>query len=227
MYASPRSPDAGQTSKRGVSSRSEERSAPPATCSGSAPRRNTTAPPVPSSVIEAPSTTSQLCSRSATTVTVVLLEELRRRSSRVSPMRDFGWRRIDVVRVDLERHQVERGKARWLHDRHVVGGPDRRAGDVRAGAGAEVRHPAVDRRSHRVDQRQAVKRRDQPEAVATGDKDRLGSADRRARIASAVHTGDIDAMRRKPTPGIGRWHGRDHSGHTGSSPRAGHRGDAR
>ncbi len=43
-----------------------------------------------------------------------------------------------------------------------------------------------------------MKLADQPEAVATGDKDGLGFADRRARIARAVHTGDVDAMRRKP-----------------------------
>ena len=39
--------------------------------------------------------------------------------------------RIDVVRIDLERDQPERLERWRLHDRHVIGRPQRRTGHVR------------------------------------------------------------------------------------------------
>jgi hypothetical protein len=49
-----------------------------------------------------------------------------------------GKRRVDVVRIDLERDEAERVEATRIDDRHVVRGLDRRAGEIRAGAPAEI-----------------------------------------------------------------------------------------
>ena len=69
---------------------------------------------------------------------VVLLEELL--DPLLAGLAHEGRRRVgvDVVEVDLERHQAERREARRPADRHVVGGADGRAGDVGAGGGAHV-----------------------------------------------------------------------------------------
>src|SRR5688572_26642083 len=47
-------------------------------------------------------------------------------------------RHADVVRVDLERQQPERLEATRVDDRHVVGGPDRRARQVGACTPAKI-----------------------------------------------------------------------------------------
>jgi hypothetical protein len=49
---------------------------------------------------------------------------------------------VEVVRVELEGDQPERGQRAWLDDRHVVGGAGGRAGQVGAGAGARYGTPA-------------------------------------------------------------------------------------
>ena len=175
-----------------------------------------------------PSTSSQLCSRSATTVDVVLLEELPQALlARLADAR-LRRRRIDVVRVDLERHQVERGETRRLHDRHVVGRPDGRARDVGARAGTEVRDAAFDCRAHGRDQAQPVECAHEPEAVATRHEDRLqlfaiaatGSPTLCKPVISTPTAGEPLAESSGGTD-------RGRSARTGSSPRAGPRGDDR
>jgi len=68
---------------------------------------------------------------------VILFEKLGETPVAPLPLRAADW----VVRVDLERDQAQGGQRRGLHNRHVVGGADGRAGKVRPGADAEIRHP--------------------------------------------------------------------------------------
>ena len=135
---------------------------------------------------------------------VVLLKELAQALLTALANTRLGWRGIDVVGVDLERHQVERHEAGWLHYRHVVGRADRRARHIGTRAGAEVRDTTVDRGSNRPDEREPVEGADQPEAVAAGDEDRLRISDRLRRISEGVDAGDLDTVRREPFGESGR-----------------------
>src|SRR6185437_6201132 len=102
---------------------------------------------------------------------------------------------IQVVRVQLERDQAERRQRGHLHDRHVVGGSDGRAGHVRARAGPQVGHAAADRVLDVVQHVQPAQGPQQAERVAAADEERLGLAHRPGRVArlmQAVHP-DADA----------------------------------
>jgi serine/threonine-protein kinase len=91
---------------------------------------------------------------------------------------------VDVVRVQLERQHAERGERRRLDDRHVVRRADRRAGEVRAGAPADVGHAGLDARAHRVEDAQRVHLREQPERVPAADEEGLRARHGRARRPS-------------------------------------------
>ena len=78
---------------------------------------------------------------------------------------------IDVVRVDLERDQVERAERCGLDDRHVVRRAERRAGHVGAGARPEVAQLAgPDAPPDWLQERVALERVEQAEAVAAPDE---------------------------------------------------------
>ena len=127
---------------------------------------------------------------------VVLLEELR--DPLVPRLAHEGRGRVgvDVVEVDLERHQPERGEARRPADRHVVGGADGRAGDVRAGGGADVAGRALAHaRAELLDHAETVEGVEQPERVAAAHHHDLCLEDRPVRGAGAVRGHGLDAER--------------------------------
>src|SRR3990170_1796013 len=86
----------------------------------------------------------------------------------------LAWSRVDVVGVDLEPHQAERLERRRLHDRHVVGGHDRRAREVRSGARARVGHAVPGAVADGVEHLQPHELVEQTEGVASATEDRLG-----------------------------------------------------
>ena len=103
---------------------------------------------------------------------------------------------VDVVEVDLERHQAERREARRPADRHVVGGADGRAGDVGAGGGAHVAGRALAHAAAQlVDHAEGVEGVEQPEGVAAAHHHDLRLEDRPVRGARAVRGDDLDAER--------------------------------
>ena len=52
------------------------------------------------------------------------------------------WIRILKMRANLKRHQTQRVERAGLHNRHVLGGFDRRTSDVGTGATADIRRAA-------------------------------------------------------------------------------------
>ena len=107
-----------------------------------------------------------------------------------------GRIRVDVVEVDLERHEAQRGEARRVADRHVVGGPDRRAGDVGAGGGAHVAGRAfADVTAQRLEHTEGVQGVEQPERVAAAHHHHVRFEDRAVRSAGAVGGDDLDVER--------------------------------
>src|SRR5690606_22441594 len=79
----------------------------------------------------------------------VLLEELQESQLAGLALVGRGGIGIEVVRVDLERDQLEGPERRGLDDRHVVGGAQRRRRHVGPGGGAEVGGTAEDRSEER------------------------------------------------------------------------------
>src|SRR5690606_33470676 len=61
-----------------------------------------------------------------------------------------GRRVIRVMRIDLAGKQSQRGKRRRLDNRHVVGGANRRAGNVGTDAPAQIRHTGHQPRASRA-----------------------------------------------------------------------------
>ena len=73
--------------------------------------------------------------------------------------------RVLVMRVDVEPHEIQRRKGWRLDDGHVVRGADGRAGDVRAGARANVRHTGRHAPANRIDELVAPKGIEETERV--------------------------------------------------------------
>lgn len=91
------------------------------------------------------------------------------------PARRIG---IQVMRIDVERHQAERLKAGRIHDRHVVCRVDRARGHVRSGAAAHVRQLAGEHTtSDRLDQAGVVQMLEQLERVAAANENAFGLLD--------------------------------------------------
>ena len=85
-----------------------------------------------------------------------------------------SWRRVQVVRIDAEGHQVQGVERGRVADGHVVGRLDGLGGHVRSCAGAHEGHALV--QHHLVDgldQVVLVERGQQAEGVAAADEDRL------------------------------------------------------
>ena len=103
---------------------------------------------------------------------------------------------IDVVEVDLERHEAERGERGRAADRHVVGGADAGTGDVRAGGRAHVAgqpgpHPHAEFLHHT----EADQRVEQPERVAAAHHDDVGLEDGPLRRRRSMRRLGLDAER--------------------------------
>jgi hypothetical protein len=80
------------------------------------------------------------------------------------------WIRVDVVRVDLERHQPQRFERGRVHDRHVVARSQCWTRHVRARTGSQVGKALVDQRTQRLDQPPLVQRLEQPERIPSADE---------------------------------------------------------
>ena len=90
------------------------------------------------------------------------------------------------MRVDLERDQAERLERIGLHDRHVVCRADRRAGHDRARARADVGPALRDAPPDRLQEREVLKRLEEPERVASADEEGWRVHGRAPRIGDFV-----------------------------------------
>src|ERR1043166_7463759 len=113
--------------------------------------------------------------------------------ARLAPV--AGERRVRVVRVDLEGDEAERAQSGRLDNRHVVRRLNRRAGDVRAGAPADVGRAPFDARPDGLDRARLVQPAQQVESVSAADGDGLGARDRARRVRSLVQRLDLVAHR--------------------------------
>ena len=111
-------------------------------------------------------------------------------------MRGVGVR-VDEMRVDVERHQLQGLEGRRVHDGHVVGRVDAKRGHVGPGRAPDVEqalleHPLPDQ----LDQIVVVQALEQLERVAAPDEDGLGLLHGLGRVLGRVDRGE------SVTPGL-------------------------
>ncbi len=102
--------------------------------------------------------------------------------------------RLRVVRVYLEWDDAERVQGRWLNDGHIVGRFNCGAGDIRAGAPADVGHPAQGALANTFDDTRAVKAAKELEGVTATDSNGLCTFNRPERVSSCVERLNVVAQ---------------------------------
>ena len=124
---------------------------------GTSPRLKILAPASPFSVTAPFSQTSQAPSRIPTQVFRSPRETEESFPPVSRPYVGIGIR-VLKMRTDLKRHKPKRVERAWLNNRHVLGGFDRRPGDVGAGAAADIRRAASSLLTNRVQQIEILQR---------------------------------------------------------------------
>src|SRR5262249_14195880 len=98
-----------------------------------------------------------------------------------------GRIRIEIVGADLEMNEVKSIERGWLDDRHVFGCFYGRAGDVGAGARADVGHAFGDAAADWQKHLGVVEGLEQPESVAAADEDGLRAFNRKPWLRQIVY----------------------------------------
>src|SRR5471030_2390666 len=93
----------------------------------------------------------------------------------------------DEMRIDLERNEPERAQRRWLDDRHVVSGTDRRARYVAARAPSYVRRTGQNLRANRIDNTGVIHPLEKRKSVAASDCDSVRLLYRRERVLASMN----------------------------------------
>ena len=109
---------------------------------------------------------------------------------------------IQVVGIDLERHQIQGRKAVRLDDRHVVGGSDGGAGHVGAGTRSQVGHAGFDSLSNRRHEPALLQLGQEPKRIAAADEDSLGLAYGRDRIVRLMGRVELEPHLPKALSGL-------------------------
>ena len=104
---------------------------------------------------------------------------------------------MQVMRIDLERHQVQGLETHGIDDRHIVGGHDRRTRHVGSGTPTDIRNPRPYPCSDLRQQAIVVQGTAQFPGIAPADHHPLRIANRCDGIGKAVNAFDANAQRGK------------------------------
>jgi hypothetical protein len=109
--------------------------------------------------------------------------------------------RIEIVRTDLKWYQAKRFERARLNDWHVLRRFDRRSGDIRTSAAADVRRSGAYFPANNFDEIKILKSLEQTKGVASADKNCVGFFDSFLWNRCFVRGFDRVTHRTKPSPG--------------------------